>query len=121
MKRVQLIRDTTAGLTILSPGLVGELWIDLTKKTIVLQDAVTSYGIAMAREDLANVAAVTIAADGKMTAADKIKLNTLPSPTALTYLRGNAGATAYELLSLAAVWADLDTLRNTVNYGVFAR
>lgn len=122
MKRVQLVRYSTAAMAS-QTGLVGEVFVDLTKLTLVVNDGLTAGGFPLAREDLSNVADVTTSVAGKMTATDKIKLNTFPDTvTALSFIRGNAGGTAWEKLTTEDTRAALGvTDRNTVNYQVFGR
>ena len=77
-KRVQLIRDATAGADTFT-GLTGEITVDTTKKELRLHDGLTAGGIPIARSDLANVSAATVSTDGKMAAADKSKLDSVES------------------------------------------
>ncbi|MDR1008894.1 MAG: hypothetical protein LBL52_01430 [Rickettsiales bacterium] len=62
-KAIQLRRGSSAEHLSFT-GLAGEITYDLTKKTLVAHDGGSAGGKAMAREDLANVPAATIAAKG---------------------------------------------------------
>jgi len=138
MKRVQLIRDTTANLAAMTP-LVGELFVDTTKDTVVVGDGVTAGGNALAREDLSNVAEATVSAAGKMSSSDKTKLNKYPNPVALAFLKANSAGDAFSNQTSSAVTVligaeisgsnngslflsnDGTYKRNTVNAQVFGR
>lgn len=101
MKRVQIIRYSTAAMAS-QTGLAGEIFIDFTKNTLVANDGILPGGYPLAREDLSNVAVATSSAAGKLSAADKIKLNAYPSPSvALAFLQSNAGATAFSQFTVS--------------------
>lgn len=136
MKRVQIIRYSTAAMAAVT-GLVGEVFMDLTKNTLVANDGILAGGYPLAREDLNNVAVATTSAAGKLSAADKTKLDAYPSPVALAFLRGNSGGTAFSTYTASQQFVNIGLVvsgsgalyladdgtykRNTVNMSVFGR
>jgi len=105
-KRVQLIRGVT-GVQDAFTGLQGEITVDVTQKELRLHDGLTAGGIAHARADLNNVAAVTQAVDGKMTATDKVKLDNIE--TAAT-----ADQTGAEIKALYEAEADTNAFTDAL-------
>ncbi len=76
VKRVQRVRHTqpTADTFL---GLDGEITVDSTDNTANVHDGITAGGFPLARKDLDNVLNATGAVAGKMSAADKTKLDAI--------------------------------------------
>jgi hypothetical protein len=68
-------RSTTSGLSSLV-ALPGEIWIDLTKPTVVVHDGTTPGGWPLAHEIHSHANATTMTS-GFMSTADKTKLDSL--------------------------------------------
>lgn len=73
-KRVQIVRHAqpTANTFI---GRDGEITVDQTDKTVNVHDGVTAGGSSLAKSDMTNAADATGIAAGRMSAADKSKLD----------------------------------------------
>lgn len=92
MKRVQHIRHATVAANAFI-GLEGEITADTTAKELRYHDGSTPGGIAAARRDLANVADATTSAAGKMSAADKTKLDGIATGAQVNTVTGVHGRT----------------------------
>jgi Major tropism determinant N-terminal domain len=68
-------RSTTSGLSSLV-GTLGEIWIDVTKPTVVVHDGSTAGGIPLAHEVHTHANATTLTS-GFMSTDDKTKLDAL--------------------------------------------
>ena len=67
--------NTTTELGSITPSL-GELWVDVTKKAVVIGDGTTAGGVPMAKEVHSHANATTLTA-GFMSGTDKTKLDAL--------------------------------------------
>lgn len=89
-------------------GKNGEITVDTTKKVVVVHDGSTLGGVPMAREDHSHSQATT-GSDGFMTAADKTKLDGLPSSIVYQQIQlDNANQTVRNVLNFSPQFAIVD-------------
>lgn len=134
-RRVQLIRHSTAAADAFV-GLQGEITVDTTVKELRVHDGLSAGGIAHARADLTNALEATPSAAGKLSAADKQKLDflgltqaadldaieallafiTVTQAVNLDTIESDVAAAAAELAFIAITQAvDLDSLESIAN------
>lgn len=89
-------RATTSDLSSLA-GVAGEVWIDITKSTLVVHDGSTLGGIPLAKESHTHANATTGTA-GFMSATDKTKLDALSGAGGYQTIQSNGSAVATETI-----------------------
>jgi len=87
-------RGTTTSLSSLLPQ-TGEIYIDITKPTLVIGDGATAGGVPLAKENHTHAAA-TESTPGFLSATDKTKLDALSSAGGYVTIQSNGGGVAQE-------------------------
>ena len=80
-------RNTTTELSSLTP-LLGEVWIDTTKPTLVVGDGTTAGGVPLAKENHTHPNATT-GTPGFMSSTDKTKLDALSGAGGVQTIEAN--------------------------------
>lgn len=123
VKRVQIIRHNQSGANAFV-GREGELTVDITDKELRVHDGIQTGGFGTARKDLANVAAASAQAAGKMSVADKAEVtefaaqkgNYIKRDGSVVFI-GNANMNGNSIVGIGASAVDDAAVRRDEVYG----